>query len=203
MPDALYQTTTLRQQLTSIVATVPFGIIVISEEYEVSIINERAVHLLGFESLEPKDLIDICYLEALSNIPILLDKFEHFIINGKRREFDLKNIRSSEYHINIKCRPMLQGTLIIIEDISKIVELRHQATHDNLTQLANRQYFEERLQTVMRKSIKRNVPGAVVYIDIDQFKPVNDTAGHLAGDALLKQVATVIHSRIRERGPHS
>ncbi len=94
---------------------------------------------------------------------------------------------------------MLHGTLIVLEDITEETALLYQATHDNLTQLINRQHFKNRVEAAMMKSAEHNLLGAVVFIDLDKFKPVNDTAGHAAGDELLRRVATIMLSRIRDR----
>lgn len=197
--DSLTQATTLRQQLSSIVGTVPFGIITISDDAEVDIINSQAVLLLGFPELTPSDLVDQPYPSVLLNIPELLDKFERFINTKGRRKFDLKNIKTTKHELSIKCRKMQNGSLIVIEDMTNEKALIHKATHDNLTQLSNRQHFEERAEIALTKAQKHNLDGAIVFIDLDRFKPINDTAGHAAGDELLRRVAIIMQNRIRNR----
>ena len=68
------------------------------------------------------------------------------------------------------------------------VALAHQATHDSLTGLANRQAVLARAQAVLDAPTAERAGAAVLYIDIDEFKRINDTLGHLAGDALLERV---------------
>lgn len=70
--------------------------------------------------------------------------------------------------------------------------------HDALTNLVNRKEFERRLQRVIESSWERGVTHAVLYLDLDQFKIINDTCGHVAGDALLKQLAVELKERIRD-----
>jgi len=95
------------------------------------------------------------------------------------------------------------GYSSIRTDITKLkaleAELRHQASHDVLTKLANRAQFEERLERYIVKSKTSNLVGAILFIDLDRFKPVNDTAGHMAGDLLLRQISVVLSSHIRAR----
>lgn len=67
--------------------------------------------------------------------------------------------------------------------------VRHEATHDPLTGLANRVLFIDRLETALARGARRGAPFALAYLDIDDFKPVNDTYGHGVGDALLEAIA--------------
>jgi diguanylate cyclase (GGDEF)-like protein/PAS domain S-box-containing protein len=78
-------------------------------------------------------------------------------------------------------------------------EIAHQATHDALTGLVNRREFEKRLQQALLNARQSGIQHALCYIDLDRFKFVNDTAGHVAGDELLRQVAHLLMSRIRGR----
>ncbi len=92
------------------------------------------------------------------------------------------------------------GTIWTIADITDQVAAREQlewsATHDPLTGLANRKLFAQRLARVL-EGRPRSIPAEVVMIDLDHFKPINDRAGHAAGDAMLKAVAAAITSRVR------
>ncbi|MEL6963921.1 MAG: EAL domain-containing protein, partial [Pseudomonadota bacterium] len=77
-------------------------------------------------------------------------------------------------------------------------QLEHQANHDALTGLPNRRSFERHLEQAIRANAEGRRPSTFCFIDLDQFKVVNDTAGHLAGDRLLQQVATLLASKIRK-----
>ena len=76
--------------------------------------------------------------------------------------------------------------------------LAHQASHDSLTDLPNRAYFEARLARTLRALSKANEKAAVLFLDSDRFKGINDTYGHAAGDAVLVAVATRIRAQLRE-----
>ena len=84
----------------------------------------------------------------------------------------------------------------IDHQIAERAQLEWSATHDVLTGLANRKGFDQRLRHVF-DALPRSTPAAVVMIDLDHFKPINDTAGHAAGDAMLKAVAAAITSHVR------
>jgi len=76
-------------------------------------------------------------------------------------------------------------------------QVRHQATHDALTGLPNRALFLDRLDTAMERTRRSGKPFALLYIDIDGFKPVNDLHGHQAGDHLLQAIAARLIERTR------
>ena len=75
--------------------------------------------------------------------------------------------------------------------------LAHQASHDALTGLPNRLFFPDRLEQAMARSRRQKTLMAVMYLDIDRFKGINDTLGHEAGDALLKEFAARISAVLR------
>ncbi len=77
--------------------------------------------------------------------------------------------------------------------------LRHQAQHDDLTGLINRREFEIRLERSLKSVHENGAQHVFCYLDLDQFKLVNDTCGHSAGDELLRQVSVLLANRMRER----
>jgi diguanylate cyclase (GGDEF)-like protein len=77
-------------------------------------------------------------------------------------------------------------------------QLAFQARHDALTGLINRREFETRLLTLFEQIQAGDPEATLLFIDLDRFKPVNDSCGHLAGDELLRQIAQLLASRLRE-----
>ena len=75
--------------------------------------------------------------------------------------------------------------------------IRHLATHDTLTDLPNRALFSERLNTALRESSTRSTRFALLFVDLDRFKFINDSLGHEAGDALLKQTAARLQESVK------
>ncbi|HQN64638.1 MAG TPA: EAL domain-containing protein [Methylophilus sp.] len=77
--------------------------------------------------------------------------------------------------------------------------LRYQAQHDDLTGLINRREFESRLDRVLSELAEARPQHVLCYLDLDQFKLVNDTCGHGAGDELLKQISVLFAHRVRDK----
>jgi diguanylate cyclase (GGDEF)-like protein len=95
----------------------------------------------------------------------------------------------------------LEGSVVAFRDISERKsledELRWQANHDALTKLYNRRYFEQQLTHETDRLKRSKESSALLYIDLDRFKYINDTAGHAAGDKLLIEIAQQITQRLR------
>ena len=72
------------------------------------------------------------------------------------------------------------------------------AAHDSLTGLANRREFEQRLQRALDSAITESSVHVLCYLDLDQFKIVNDTCGHIAGDELLRQLTVLLQEKVRQ-----
>jgi diguanylate cyclase (GGDEF)-like protein/PAS domain S-box-containing protein len=91
--------------------------------------------------------------------------------------------------------------VVLVEDISGRKqterELRQLADHDSLTGLLNRRGFMDGLRRELRRMERRGEYGALLLLDLDNFKSVNDTAGHLAGDHVLRATADVLRRRLR------
>ncbi len=94
------------------------------------------------------------------------------------------------------------GAVLVLHDITESMEmtrqLNYQASHDTLTGLVNRREFERRLRRAIHSTVKRGEEHVLFYMDLDQFKVVNDTCGHRAGDELLKQLAIQLSNAMRE-----
>lgn len=95
----------------------------------------------------------------------------------------------------------LVGWVVVFHDVSQIQELAQQltwqASHDPLTSLVNRREFERRLTELIETARSDDKSHALMYMDLDNFKTVNDTCGHAAGDELLRQLTTVMQARMR------
>ncbi len=95
-----------------------------------------------------------------------------------------------------------EGHVILIQNITQKRHIEQQISwqlrHDSLTGLPNRMAFEKQLKELFSCTATMHSPHALLYIDLDQFKVINDTCGHLAGDGLLQQLALRMKEHIRE-----
>lgn len=112
-----------------------------------------------------------------------------------------------EYTIEITGSPILDsknraiGYVLVFRNMTKLraltKQLTHQASHDALTGLINRSEFDNRVEAAVRSAQMEQKHHALCYVDLDQFKIVNDTCGHHAGDLLLKQITNTLQQYLR------
>jgi diguanylate cyclase (GGDEF)-like protein/PAS domain S-box-containing protein len=134
-----------------------------------------------------------------------------------RRARSIKSVRpmllirrdGNELYVESTAAPIRDGAgrtaggVLVFHDVSESRELNrrlsYHASHDLLTGLVNRREFENRLERALKSAKARESSYALCYLDIDQFKIVNDSCGHSAGDALLGQVGALLKSKVRWR----
>ncbi|WP_437887493.1 diguanylate cyclase [Phytobacter sp. V91] len=93
------------------------------------------------------------------------------------------------------------GSVLVIQDVTEsrkmLRQLSYSASHDALTHLANRVSFETHLKRLLQTVQELHQRHALIFIDLDRFKAVNDTAGHAAGDSLLREISSLMLSMLR------
>lgn len=129
-------------------------------------------------------------------------------VNMGRRAMLVSNQNQDEHSVEITASPIrgpgtsISGTVVVFHDVSEIRgltrQMSYQATHDPLTGLVNRREFERRLQEAMDSVHSEDAIHMLFYMDLDRFKAVNDSCGHLAGDNMLREVATLIKEQVRD-----
>ncbi len=134
-----------------------------------------------------------------------------------RRQRPIKSVRptllirrdGNELYIESTASPIqdgkgkVSGGVLVFHDVSEARELNrrlsYHASHDILTGLVNRREFENRLERALKSAKAREASYAICYLDLDQFKIVNDSCGHAAGDTLLAQLGALLKAKIRWR----
>lgn len=209
---AEHQSNFLHMTLQSIVD----GVITTTVDGYVQSINPMAEQLTGWNEAEAigKPLVQIMHA---------LNETTHKRIYDPTENIEYKSVLDEpikatliQYHSNIETpieyivAPMrdrelkIAGIVIIIHDESVQRSLNRQltfqATHDALTGLINRYEFERRLKAVICSQVANQSINTLCYIDLDQFKLVNDTCGHTAGDELLKQITLLLQNNVGSIG---
>jgi len=129
-------------------------------------------------------------------------------VNMGRRAVMVSSDGEQEHSVEITASPVrgpgnsISGVVVVIHDVGELRgltrKMSYQATHDPLTGLINRREFERRLDEAMDAAHAEEAVHMLFYMDLDRFKAVNDSCGHLAGDNMLREVATIIKEQVRE-----
>lgn len=175
--------------------------------------NETAERIfnLTFSQIHRKHLHDVyqptdmnrkparSLLETVKTKAVTIKRDEDLIfINNDNQEFILEETWCSFAHPQTK---KVHQIVLILNDVTEnrklLRQVTYQAQHDVLTGLFNRLAFEEKLEELIRNARQEQAVHTFLFLDLDNFKPINDTAGHLAGDMMLKQIADIIKDCLR------
>jgi diguanylate cyclase (GGDEF)-like protein/PAS domain S-box-containing protein len=190
------------------------GVITTDAAARVDFLNPVAEQLSGWALSEAKDrpLAEILHLtDTTTGEPVaatLRQALAENRIVTFGRDIDLVRRDGSKIGIDDSAAPILDpdgritGGVLIFRDVSVARDFARQrsweAAHDVLTGLVNRREFESLLEMSVATARNAGKHHVVCYMDLDQFKVVNDSCGHAAGDDLLKEIAGLLQSRIRK-----
>jgi diguanylate cyclase (GGDEF)-like protein/PAS domain S-box-containing protein len=129
-------------------------------------------------------------------------------VNMGRRAVMVSPDGEHEHSVEITASPIrgpgnsISGTVVVFHDVGELrgltQRMSYQATHDPLTGLINRREFERQLDDAIDAAHAEEAVHMLFYMDLDRFKAVNDSCGHLAGDNMLREVATLIKEQVRD-----
>jgi diguanylate cyclase (GGDEF)-like protein/PAS domain S-box-containing protein len=202
-----------RERLRITLQSIDDAVITTDAQTRITYINAAAESLLGLAmiAVEGRRVDEVIHLLDPDTSKAPANLLGQCALHGQvfRRERPCLLIRAdgSFCHVTDIVSPVLEttgavsGMVIVFHDVKLDVDrnrdLQHRATRDPLTGLSNRAEFEEQLRTVFGKGRHLERPAAVMAIDLDRFKAVNDAAGHAAGDAVLRKVAEVCRLAVR------
>ena len=188
------------------------GIFVVCDEMKFHVANPLLVKWLGVGEAEltahGRRLPITEFLGLAAPESEFQQHFQHVLNGGTARfEVDIKPPHGEPRWVEISMnRVQLEFGELVIGILHDITErkmlhtaLQHHASHDDLTGLVNRREFQLRLHALVDALQTTPGPHALVYVDLDQFKVVNDTCGHLAGDELLCQLGARLKQQIHPR----
>jgi diguanylate cyclase (GGDEF)-like protein/PAS domain S-box-containing protein len=129
-------------------------------------------------------------------------------VNLSRRALLLSRANGAERSIELSASPIrneaneVTGAVVLLHDVTELRglarQMSYQATHDALTGLLNRRDFERRCEEAIDRGQRGDGQHILCYLDLDRFKAVNDTSGHLAGDSMLREVAKLLRNAVRD-----
>lgn len=182
------------------------GIIITNDDFHIISVNRALTQILGFSADELLGK-EAPVLQANSEKKHLIDKElrEHGFWQGDMIDYT-KDGMTLPVHVSINSVQNSQKKIThyvfiffdITESKAREDHLKHLANHDMLTGLSNRAHLEQKLNNAIKKAAKTNSHFALLFFDLDKFKPVNDTYGHDVGDKLLKIVAHRLGKYVRK-----
>ena len=189
------------------------GVITTDVEGSITYMNPAAEHLTHWKTEQASGLP----LAALFNLLDENDQKDSFtliehILGGKlssasEHSRSIQRLDGTTVSVALVGSPIqsdgkVSGAVLVLHDMTQeqqyIANLSWQATHDALTGLANRREFEYRLEQALHSLGRQTGRHALMFLDLDQFKLVNDTCGHAAGDELLRHICALLQSGLRE-----
>ncbi|MDH5766428.1 MAG: diguanylate cyclase, partial [Gammaproteobacteria bacterium] len=198
--------------LSSILGSVGDGVYGVDNEGNITFVNPAALSIVGIKTA------DVVGKSAKETFHYHADTDAHGVDRLYRAYGEITELRSWEtefkHHtgkaIPVECtvypltiNDIQEGSVVAFRDVSerKMLEekLHWQATHDHLTGLCNRRYFEEQLEAELRNVIREDKMSALIYLDLDRFKYINDTAGHEAGDKMLIETSRLLTQNLRDK----
>lgn len=194
-------------KLRSVMRAAPIGIGFVRDR-RFELVSDELCRMLGHDEHkllgEPVDFIVVPPAEDA--LPLAAREDQAFAAGTSYvGEWQIQRSDGTVFWGRLRSRPVdaqnvALGAIWTLVDIDEQYHAREAlewtAAHDMLTGLGNRQLFEQEAQRLIA-NVPRSIPSAMVFIDLDHFKAVNDTAGHLSGDAVLRQAAEAITARVR------
>ena len=193
-----------KQRFESLVRNASDVITILDAEGRLRYISPAALRVWGYpsEKLQGEDTFDLVHPDDVDTARTL---FEQACGNpgiNITSELRLRHAdhswRSCEVILNnLLAEPGVGGIVVTYRDITEREQLAHRAFHDPLSGLPNRALFMDRLEHALARAQRQQVPVAVIFLDLDNFKIINDSLGHEAGDQLLIAVTRRLQACVR------
>ena len=190
------------------------GVITTDSEGRIERLNTIAEYLTGWDndSAIGKLNTDVCKIRVentkFGQLNPISEVIEYKQVISSEGNAILYSNDGSEYAIEYTASPIfdnqanVSGTILVFKNVTETRTLNnalaYQAKHDALTKLINRMEFELCVEVLINETRQTEHEHVLCYLDIDQFKVVNDTCGHYAGDELIKQLAGKFKNKVRE-----
>lgn len=206
---------TQRERIAVTLRSIGDGVITTDTDGRIDYLNPAASEITGWNEEEAKgrSLFHVYRAVQAEGLQPVHNPVERCLQDGEpveQHEMDLLLLTRDTRRVPIShsAAPLknaegkLIGAVLVFRDVSQTrmftEELSRRATHDALTNLTNRTEFERRLDILSRKAQRGQGVHCVLFVDLDRFKAINDTAGHSAGDALLREIGQVMRDCLRQ-----
>ncbi len=198
------------EKLSLVVTHSPNGVVITNKEGIVEYVNPKFTEITGYSSDEIKGKWPSMVSSGHTPVSVYKDLWGTLLAGNEwRGELQNRKKNGELFWASEHICPMFDESgnithfVAIQEDVTEAKRIReetnYQASHDLLTGLVNRREFEGRLKRVVDSAKRERDSHALCFLDLDQFKVVNDTCGHVAGDELLRQVGSLMQENIRSR----
>ena len=206
------QVRTRQQRLETILDNAAEGIITFDEQGLIETANLAAERLFGYTQQEIKGKDISLLIPPTESLDKRKNYIEHFMrqeitrlighegeVTGRHKDGTRFPMALKVSKIILEGRPLYTGLVADISERKSLMEhLKKMAEHDGLTGQYNRTYFTEELERAVHRVKRGGQSCALLYFDLDNFKYINDTLGHAAGDQLLIEIAAVMNKRARK-----
>ena len=181
----------------------------LNSDLSIDAVNMTGANMLGFDiqDLQNRPLLNFVHVCDLSTANRFLTDCKNDERIAHKQEFRLCCLDNSIIWVRataqlVNNEQKAASILLVCEDITENYELNqqiaYQANHDPLTGFANRRAFDGAITAALEETQTKSAEHALCYLDLDQFKVVNDTSGHTAGDELLRQLGEMLSKKIRK-----
>ena len=155
-----------------------------------------SLHIISEPLALPVEVLTLMYLLAMTMVAFRINSTMNESLSLEFRNKGLVEYLSNSLNDTDNLNSLLRKEIDNRKDAEE--KLSFEACHDSLTGLINRREFERRLNKCIEQTTTSSQQHVLMYLDLDQFKVVNDTCGHAAGDELLKQISNCLTSFLRE-----
>lgn len=195
------------KKLSMVVEYSPDSIIITDTNGMIEYVNPKFSQMTGYSAAEVIGKKANVYRSGETNTSVY-EQLWTSILSGQEWNGELQNRKKNgdTFWAQVCIVPIMNGGIAthfigIQVDVTKVriasQQISYQATHDMLTGLINRYEFENRLEKIVTDAQKNNSTHVLCFLDLDQFKIINDTCGHVAGDELLRQLGLLLGDNIQ------